>query len=872
MHARRALIPKSNLVNSLLSTKTDKNKTTLLAPDIEIPSSSDEDRLPPGPLTGVLKYAGSNIMKSSSSSSFVSDSSNMSARIKKVSFQNDITICDEDGISTYCNGLERGSKSTTSKSAPPLPQQPPNGVPPSYEHHQSLSSDTCGDESDDDDESTMTASTIVQKQPDNNRHKRELEWTGPMDHHPPYYECCIITDVTDKMQKQQLKKAAEETIQTPDDAKEGFPPFPPPPEEVEKDDDVTDASAFQVVIGSPGDGDDAVNSSLEVAVDEDLLEETLKEELPNHKGESKKNEEEKPKSTAVTTTESAAVTTTESAAELKLKWYKEQLEKVQGIALKLKEECGELKRQQHTNMEEMRVMMTEKSLLISKQISRHSSSRSDQHHRPLRIRRFHLDTQRHEYGKKAANTENQLAQLEAAVEELRNEVVVRRCRVRVNSREVEALALQLSQTGRMIASMKNSFPAFSVELKSVGLCESEVICSEKNFLDHEPIRLDEQLKRCQQLTSTLFTLKKLAQIHERDTKNERSPPSAAGSFNHPHHPQQDDPTMYRQHLLSDIQRIPVDHVRRMESIQALEMAEKVLRRTDHLEVIEQRQQETLKQMYANRHNEEKEQVATHNNNNTTNLTASESSSLDSLPPPPPPMEQQLDPVAPPPPNVDSTPVVITPPASYVQHQWDQGSPRLHESLMQRGYTGSLPRRATQRSQLYQNVVSHHQASDQQQQRCYGRETPIHLMERSQSAVPFLHQRKYQQQQQQQQLQQQQLQQQQIQQQQQQYQQQWIPGYHVALPGDVIDINEEERRRMMMVYDQQQQQQQQHFSHLNDVNQIDKNRRLQEQYMKLQRLQFQRIQQGNNVNSKKPPVMKSNIPQAAVYVAAKSSNV
>lgn len=47
-------------------------------------------------------------------------------------------------------------------------------------------------------------------------------------------------------------------------------------------------------------------------------------------------------------------------------------------------------------------------------------------HRPIRTRRMALDNQRHSYQNNAAATEHQLADVEAAVEELRNEVVERR--------------------------------------------------------------------------------------------------------------------------------------------------------------------------------------------------------------------------------------------------------------------------------------------------------------------------------------------------------------------------------------------------------------------------------------------------------------
>merc|ERR1719427_1469975 len=164
--------------------------------------------------------------------------------------------------------------------------------------------------------------------------------------------------------------------------------------------------------------------------------------------------------------------------------------------------------------------------------------------------------------------------------------------------------------------MKYGFPNLSNEIKSVAMSESEVIRSEFDFVENEPIRLEKQLKRCQQLTATLFTLKKLAAVQEARLRS-----------------QQGGEDEFEEHgsLMSDIQRIPIDHDKRMESIQALEMAEKVLRRTDHLKMIERRQQEAL-------HNNYKQVSTEAHQQHSSNLTASESSSLDSLPSHPLPMD------------------------------------------------------------------------------------------------------------------------------------------------------------------------------------------------------------------------------------------
>uniref|UniRef100_F6RBF6 Actin interacting protein 3-like C-terminal domain-containing protein n=1 Tax=Ciona intestinalis TaxID=7719 RepID=F6RBF6_CIOIN len=158
-----------------------------------------------------------------------------------------------------------------------------------------------------------------------------------------------------------------------------------------------------------------------------------------------------------------------------------------------------------------------------------------------------------------------LSEVEAAVEELRNEVVERRCRV--NAREVEALVLQLSQAGRTVAKLKGSYPALCEEIRTVGAGETEVIYAEEKFVEAEPTRLDEQLKRCRQLTATLFTLKKLATVQEARSKT----PTSFGAIR-PNTPSQlgarrgEDPNASRGRMLEEVRRTRVDPVRRMESI------------------------------------------------------------------------------------------------------------------------------------------------------------------------------------------------------------------------------------------------------------------------------------------------------------------
>lgn len=74
-------------------------------------------------------------------------------------------------------------------------------------------------------------------------------------------------------------------------------------------------------------------------------------------------------------------------------------------------------------MEHINELVNEKSKNVAQFVSQAAGAQ----HRPLRLRRMRLDQERHTYGVTASLTEKQLSDVEAAVEELRNEVVERRC-------------------------------------------------------------------------------------------------------------------------------------------------------------------------------------------------------------------------------------------------------------------------------------------------------------------------------------------------------------------------------------------------------------------------------------------------------------
>ncbi|GAB6033402.1 hypothetical protein CHUAL_013163 [Chamberlinius hualienensis] len=139
----------------------------------------------------------------------------------------------------------------------------------------------------------------------------------------------------------------------------------------------------------------------------------------------------------------------------------------------------------------------------------------------VRAERNRVSREEEMYRQDIAQLENSLSDLETAVEELRSNVINRRCRV--NMSEVESMALVLSKASKTVADLKGRYPSLQENLKSVMAAEMEVIIREERFLKEEPERLENALRRCKKLTGTLVTLKRLASVQE-----QRLPPASPG--------------------------------------------------------------------------------------------------------------------------------------------------------------------------------------------------------------------------------------------------------------------------------------------------------------------------------------------------------
>ena len=90
-----------------------------------------------------------------------------------------------------------------------------------------------------------------------------------------------------------------------------------------------------------------------------------------------------------------------------------------------------------------------------------------------------ISAEKDSYGVDATRLDKDLHELESQVEELRSNVINRRCRV--NMSQVESMALVLSRASKTVADLKNRFPPLSQSLKTVMSQEMECCVREEKY-------------------------------------------------------------------------------------------------------------------------------------------------------------------------------------------------------------------------------------------------------------------------------------------------------------------------------------------------------------------------------------------------------
>ncbi|XP_076352608.1 coiled-coil domain-containing protein CG32809-like [Tachypleus tridentatus] len=122
------------------------------------------------------------------------------------------------------------------------------------------------------------------------------------------------------------------------------------------------------------------------------------------------------------------------------------------------------------------------------------------------------------YRQDMMRVEQELSDLESRVEELRGNVINKRCRVSTSC--VEDMALLLSGTSKTVADLKVRFPELEEQVKAFIGVEKDIVVKEERFLSEETDRLENALRRCKKLTGTLVTLKRLASVQEQRSTSE----------------------------------------------------------------------------------------------------------------------------------------------------------------------------------------------------------------------------------------------------------------------------------------------------------------------------------------------------------------
>ncbi|KAF7256212.1 hypothetical protein EG68_07255 [Paragonimus skrjabini miyazakii] len=252
----------------------------------------------------------------------------------------------------------------------------------------------------------------------------------------------------------------------------------------------------------------------------------------------------------------------------KLKLIRESLQLTQNDLRKVKQELDVLRRMYSATvnanhectcdaMEKIRQLLTKSELIKTY---------------PIQSTRTELDREIVVYREATENAISWLNDLELAIEDMRISALTRRCYVDLP--EVECLSTHLQRVTCRLKNIQSEFPKFSSQLQKVLNIKMSVIKLDKEFLISDSDRLECALRRCKDLSNTLFTLKRLGYVQEHDRNlivpYIRTVPE----------PSQED----REQLMREIQTVTTMSDRRMTSIQAFENLQYCRRRLKDIDV------------------------------------------------------------------------------------------------------------------------------------------------------------------------------------------------------------------------------------------------------------------------------------------------
>ncbi|KAF8571498.1 hypothetical protein P879_00225 [Paragonimus westermani] len=252
----------------------------------------------------------------------------------------------------------------------------------------------------------------------------------------------------------------------------------------------------------------------------------------------------------------------------KLQHIRESLQLTQNELLKVKQELAVLRRMYSATMNANHEC-THDSMKKIQQIFGKSEVIKPY---PTGLARTELDREIFACREETENAISWLSDLELAIEDMRISALARRCYVDLP--EVECLGMHLQRVTCRLMDIQNEFPKFSSKLQKVLNVEMSVIDRDKQFLISESDQLEGALRRCKDLSNTLFTLKRLGCVQEHDRNlivpYIRTVPE----------PSQED----REQLMHEIQTVTTTPEKRISSIQAFENLQCCRRRLKNADV------------------------------------------------------------------------------------------------------------------------------------------------------------------------------------------------------------------------------------------------------------------------------------------------
>lgn len=138
----------------------------------------------------------------------------------------------------------------------------------------------------------------------------------------------------------------------------------------------------------------------------------------------------------------------------------EQLKQIQRKSRDLRNEVHSLRRFAQQQSANTQALLNETAVQLRRSISCMSTSDI-----ALRMERIRISGNCDSYNDDVARLDKDLLELEAQVEELRSNVINRRCRV--NMSNVESMAMILSRASKTVADLKSRYPAIAQTLKKV---------------------------------------------------------------------------------------------------------------------------------------------------------------------------------------------------------------------------------------------------------------------------------------------------------------------------------------------------------------------------------------------------------------------